>query len=221
MANANATQKTEIERVLREVWQVTKTPLLIYATEEALDAPIVPLTGPLERFARAENKAFRQELTQENTHESDERRPGPTFVDPISPSKRKHRSDSIGSMDSNRASIGSDDSRYPFEEQSLQSFGGPPSYGQAASGSVFGEHVVPPALPPRRPDGYATATSATATPATLAADEAETQHVEEAKAPEMQERQRPPSLVRFASGGAPNQEAESSSMDMDMPKGYE
>lgn len=200
------------------MWQITKTPLLIYATKEALDTPVVPLTGPLERFARAENKAFRQELTQENTHESDERRPGPTFVDPISPSKRKHRSDSIGSMDSNRASIGSDDSRNPFEEQQ---FGAPASYSQVASGSVFGEQVVPPALPPRRPDGYATTTSATATPATIVADETETQHVEEARAPEMQERQRPPSLVRFASGGAPSQEAESGAMDMDMPKGYE
>ena len=78
---------------------------MIYATEDALKTPRDALPDQLERFVKAENKSFRQELNQEATGASEERRAG---VEPISPSKRKHRSDSINSMDSNRASIGSE-----------------------------------------------------------------------------------------------------------------
>ncbi|XWX00063.1 hypothetical protein V2A60_008080 [Cordyceps javanica] len=111
-------EKIEIERVLREVWQETKTPLLIYATEDALNTPNDPLSLPLERFVKADNKAFRSELNVERTNEQENRQPA--FIDPISPSKRKHRSDSMDSLDSNHASLGSDGSNAfdnPFEDQ--------------------------------------------------------------------------------------------------------
>ncbi|KAJ6789720.1 hypothetical protein PWT90_00584 [Aphanocladium album] len=112
-------EKIEIERCLREVWQETKTPLLIYATEDALNTPNDPLSLPLERFVKADNKAFRNELNMESSNEQ-ENRVSASFMDPISPSKRKHRADSIDSLDSNHASLGSDDGNgfdNPFEEQ--------------------------------------------------------------------------------------------------------
>src|SRR5690242_9927556 len=87
------------------MWSETKNPLLIYATENALDVPLKELTSTLDRFIRADNKAFRNELSQEQTQASEAQRPAP--IDPLSPSKRKHR-DSIDSMDSNRVSVGSD-----------------------------------------------------------------------------------------------------------------
>lgn len=96
--------KTEVltmDSVLREVWEVTKTPLIIYATEKALEEAIMPLSAPLERFVRADNKAFQQELSRERA-EADEVR----LTEKMLPPKRKHRSDS---MDSNRASMGSDE----------------------------------------------------------------------------------------------------------------
>ncbi|EFY93866.1 ubiquitin interaction domain-containing protein [Metarhizium acridum CQMa 102] len=114
-------QKVEIERVLRDIWQETKTPLMVYATETALNTARAPLTAALQRFATAENKAFRQELHHEATEaaeaEADEgkKTPGSGPIEPISPSKRKHRADSIDSMDSNRASIGSDDAQNGFD----------------------------------------------------------------------------------------------------------
>lgn len=73
---------------------------------------------PLERFVKADNKAFRQELNLEQTNEQDTSRHA--FLDALSPSKRKHRSDSMDSLDSNRASLGSDEDNgfdNPFEEQ--------------------------------------------------------------------------------------------------------
>lgn len=89
----------------QRLWNDTKTPFLVYATEEALETPPVGLSTALERFIKAENKAFHQELARENEEAQTERR----SIEPLSPSKRKHRSDSMDSMASNRASIGSDD----------------------------------------------------------------------------------------------------------------
>ncbi|RDA94214.1 hypothetical protein CP533_0605 [Ophiocordyceps camponoti-saundersi (nom. inval.)] len=91
-------EKVTMKHVLADVWQETKTPLIIYATEEALDKAKEPLSASLERFVRADNKAFQQELSREKSEEQQ--------TEDKSPSKRKHRSDSI---DSNHASLGSDD----------------------------------------------------------------------------------------------------------------
>lgn len=110
--------------MLRDMWQETKTPLVVYATEDALNTPRAPLSGPLERFVKADNKTFRQELNQEQSQV--EQSTAPAAADLVSPSKRKHRSDSMDSMDSNRASQGSiemDDREDPFVTQ----FDGPSS----------------------------------------------------------------------------------------------
>lgn len=98
----------EAEQVLPRVWEETKTPLVVYATERALEAAADALPAALERFARAENKAFRQELSREAAAEA-AGGAGRLSLGSLSPSKRKHRADTPDSMDSNRASVGSCD----------------------------------------------------------------------------------------------------------------
>lgn len=106
----------EVERVLRDMWQETKTPLMVYATDDALKEAPEPLSGPLERFVKADNKSFLQELKQEQSQGEKSFTP----LEVVSPSKRKHRSDSMDSMNSNRASLGSidmEDRANPFADQ--------------------------------------------------------------------------------------------------------
>ncbi|KAG6037183.1 hypothetical protein E4U41_005272 [Claviceps citrina] len=110
------TEKVKMEQVLQDVWHETKVPLLIYATETALAVARTPLPLPLQRFASEENKAFQEELSQEAAGTAaDGWKTTGTPVDHLSPSKRKHRADSFDSMDSNRASLGSDDGRIGFQ----------------------------------------------------------------------------------------------------------
>lgn len=187
-------------------------------------------------FAKSDNKAFRQELRQPAADAGDERMR--VSVDGISPSKRKHR-DSMDSMDSNRASIGSED-RDPFasvfdgqlEEAQTELIDMSGSTLEHARGSEFeskfGDHGT---------SAQMNVESATLTPDTLAADEGEAQrptppslnasqpHDENSlmdesmtKCPEMQERARPLAFVR------PSQASEREkhlSMDMDIPDAQE
>ncbi|KOS21282.1 hypothetical protein ESCO_006709 [Escovopsis weberi] len=113
------TEKIEAERVLREIWQETKNPILVYATEESLSTPREPLTDALNLFVRSENRTFRQELSRESARSSEERGRS-AVVESLSPTKRKHRADSPDSMNSNRASLGSEDRgafENPFEDR--------------------------------------------------------------------------------------------------------
>jgi hypothetical protein len=217
---------------LRNVWYETKTPLLLYATEEAVSTPKAPLSDALSMFARLDNKAFRQELRQPATDSREERTR--VSVDAVSPSKRKHR-DSMDSMNSNRASIGSED-RDPFasvfdgqlEEAQTEMIDMSGNVLEHARGfefeSNFGDHGI---------SAQMNLESATLTPDTLAADEGEAQKpilpsleasqpnhennlIDEStnKGPEMQERARPLTFVR------PSQTAEGEkdlSMDMEIP----
>lgn len=221
----NTWQKIEIERLFRDVWQETKTPILVYATENALDTPRAVLSSALERFIKAENKAFRQELNQEKLESSEKRKPG--ILDPLSPSKRKHR-DSFDSMDSNRASLGSDEERSgfdnPFADQE-DSVGtemtdmstNVPDYARSASVES------PPALPARRPaatdDG-----SATMTPNTITAESTDrgnspkvtTTEIEEDKAPEMKERSGQPPFMSMSRSTSVKRKSPESDVDMDV-----
>lgn len=217
---------------MKSVWYETKTPLLLYATEEAVSTPKAPLSDALNMFAKSDNKAFRQELRQPAADTREER--VRVSVDAFSPSKRKHR-DSMDSMDSNRASIGSED-RDPFasvfdgqlEEAQTEMIDMSGNTVEHARGSEFenkfGDHGV---------SAQMNAESATLTPDTLAADEGEAQRptppslevsqpndennvMDESmnKGPEMQERARPLTLVR------PSQATEGGkdlSMDMEIP----
>lgn len=81
------------------MWQETNTPILVYATDVAIETEKAPLSKALEQFVRADNKGFRQEV-----HQFEQTEGSPTT--PLSPSKRKYRADSVDSMDSNRASLG-------------------------------------------------------------------------------------------------------------------
>ncbi|KAL9471219.1 hypothetical protein ACSS6W_009160 [Trichoderma asperelloides] len=225
-------EKIDIERVLRNVWYETKTPLLLYATEEAVSTPRTPLSDALNMFAKSDNKAFRQELRQPTADSGEERMR--VSVDPISPSKRKHR-DSMDSMNSNRASIGSED-RDPFasvfdgqleeaQTELIDMSGSKPDHARGSDfESKFGDYGI---------SARMNVESATLTPDTLAADEGASQRptppsleasqpndvtnmtdTSMTKGPEMQERARPLTFVR------PSQASEGGgdlSMDMEIP----
>ncbi|UNI18680.1 hypothetical protein JDV02_004933 [Purpureocillium takamizusanense] len=221
-------EKIEVERVFREMWQVTKNPLFVYATEEALGAHREPLSAPLDRFARAENKAFRQELSREVT-EVDSRKP--SLGEAISPSKRKHRSDSPDSMDSNRASIGSVDHGgfdNPFEEnQDMRATEMMDMSGHQFPADAESADTTPPAPQGRQP-AFTESTSATLTPNTLPAEDLEpvgtiqgqsslTGIVEKAaRVPEMQERSRPPAFIAPSQRGSGQDSGNKAGIDMDL-----
>lgn len=124
-------KRLTFEQVHEQVWADGRLPLIVYATEDAVETLPIPLTQPLERFVKADNKAFYQEIAMESSSESEEVSGGRRSIEPLSPSKRKHRADSMGSMDSmnsnrasigsNRASIGSEDGDIgdPFADESL------------------------------------------------------------------------------------------------------
>jgi hypothetical protein len=232
-------QTVEIERVLRDIWHETKMPLLVYATEEAVSTARAPLSDALNMFVKSDNKAFRQELRQPAADSGEER--VRASVDPISPSKRKHR-DSMDSMNSNRASIGSED-RNPFEStfdeqmdaqtELIDMSGSKSEYARGSDAeSKFGDQGISPFLLSRDP-AHMNIESATLTPDTLAADEGESQRpttpppeasqpdevnkvvaATVAKSPEMQERARLPTFVRPSQG---NEGEKDLTMDMEIP----
>ena len=191
---------------------------------------------------KAENKAFRQELNQEKaetrekagSQENDsheKRKPG--ILDPLSPSKRKHSSDSIDSMDSNRASLGSggDDrnmSSNPFADQQDENGAGTeltemsgPEFARSASVESSGVvHNYAPFLPAKKPASMEN-TSATMTPSTIAENgdpensRMITTEVVELKSPEMKERARPPSFIGMPPSSS-EQKQPPSLMDLDI-----
>ncbi|EQK98555.1 ubiquitin interaction domain-containing protein [Ophiocordyceps sinensis CO18] len=231
-------EKIEIERVLREVWQETKNPLLVYATDDALKTPRAPLSAPLQRFARADNKAFRQELSRTRNEAADRWRV--KMADAMSPSKRKHRADSADSMDRNRASIGSDD-RNGFDDRlddaehaaamemtdlsdhkGVAAAGGEGIGGEGMRAASAESDEAGPPLPERRPlaaettsDDVAHNTSAESAgqPPQAAADNGDEAL---ARGPEMQERARPPSFMAVPQG-KDSHEAQASGIDMELP----
>lgn len=92
------------------MFQESKSVVVIYATEAALDGvPPLPLADPLQRFVKADNKTFKAEIAR--AEQEKETAVEPIVIDqadvtPLSPSKRKYRSNSVDSMDTNRASLG-------------------------------------------------------------------------------------------------------------------
>ncbi|KAL2760749.1 hypothetical protein ACRALDRAFT_205349 [Sodiomyces alcalophilus JCM 7366] len=102
------TQKVTIELVKRQMLQESRSPLLVYATEDALSAPRLPLSEPLQRFVRVENKTFHLELSRQ-PEEEDASMATTAMPQTVSPSKRKYRSGSVDSMATNRASMGNSD----------------------------------------------------------------------------------------------------------------
>ncbi|KAF5638595.1 uncharacterized protein FTJAE_5196 [Fusarium tjaetaba] len=223
-------EKTSIDAVLVDIWNDTKKPMLIYATEDALRTPKDHLSSQLERFIKMENKAFRQELSKEESTASESKQTvnfeSSSSLSPhssFSPSKRKHRSDSSASMDSNRASIGSDDDRNRFDNPFLPD--DDERVGTEMSDYVHSftamEGHIPDSLTGRTQGSTAPTepTSATMTPSTVTADYSDTNTAfaaEEPRSPEMQEKARPPPFMSLSRN--PSMRAESPNlMDMDIP----
>ena len=228
--------------MLDKVWKETKTPFLMFATEKAIYEERIPLTGPLERFVKADNKAFRQELHQETSTPTwgETSTPGIT-----SPSKRKHRSDSVDSMASNRASIASSDAG-KFDDAFIDASGGQEQSQQdwidpfqTQEHSVTGDGEKVPPLPARPPVSTGD-TSTTMTPNTIGAGDGEsplpgvtqqatpsgngtttieseltTITVKGTKGPEMQERSQMPSLFLSRQNSEKGNKSGSGEMDID------
>ncbi|WZH46137.1 uncharacterized protein QYS62_007207 [Fusarium acuminatum] len=221
------TEKIEIEDVFKGMWEETKKPLLVYATEDALETPKTRLSSQLERFVKAENKAFRQELSQEDSTAEEAKRT-PAF-EPVSPSKRKHRSDSGDSMDSNRASIGSDNRNgfdNPFPDHNEAVGTEMTDYSNKSDlASSFNAYQANGTPPPWLPAQTQASTeprtepaSATMTPSTVGTDyiDSAMSAAEGSHSPEMQEKAKPPPFISLSRN--PSEQKESINlMDMDIP----
>ncbi|KAI1075844.1 hypothetical protein F5B20DRAFT_584807 [Whalleya microplaca] len=92
-------EKVNLEDVLQAAETESKYPLLIYATEAAMEAAPVPLPDPLRMFVRADNRSFQQELAQEKQAQEQQQTQDPasvvtaeslSYVPVASPAKRKH-----------------------------------------------------------------------------------------------------------------------------------
>lgn len=141
----------------------------------------------------------------------------------MSPSKRKHRSDSLDSMDSNRASIGSEDRTMdgPFDDQHLIMdqpiiMGVDPTIGsQASLGSntmdLDGISEEVPPLPDRHPSELMQGVTQTE----LGSLSTERQEVN--KAPEMQQRTAP-SPFMSTSSASPERTKRAGSLEMEIPE---
>ncbi|KAL2197638.1 hypothetical protein P885DRAFT_35894 [Corynascus similis CBS 632.67] len=111
------------EIVMREACTTGCRPILVFATDKALEQDNLPLSDALKTFVRLDNRLFKQELLQSN-------RPGhkrSAGVGDGSQSKRLQRSASMNSMDTNHASAGDldDDMRdAPFDNDSTFGAGG-------------------------------------------------------------------------------------------------
>ncbi|KAL1851332.1 hypothetical protein VTK73DRAFT_9455 [Phialemonium thermophilum] len=95
-------EETTYEKVMEEACGVGSMPILIYASEEAMQAKPEPLSEALQTFVRFDNRLFAQELKDETP--PDRKRAG--FASPSSPPKRRNRSSSLDSMATNAASAG-------------------------------------------------------------------------------------------------------------------
>ncbi|KAG8163631.1 hypothetical protein KVR01_006928 [Diaporthe batatas] len=98
---------TTFEKVQEAIFTETdadgsKVPILVYATDKALNEEPAPLSDALKTFVKFDNRLFKQELLEEPTP-ADKKRNAPQV--PESPLKRQ-RSNSVDSMATNRASLG-------------------------------------------------------------------------------------------------------------------
>ena len=106
------------ETVMREACGTGCQPILVFATDKAMEAESLPLPDALNSFVRLDNRHFKQELSQSNRM-GHKRSAG---LGDGSQSKRLQRSVSIDSMATNQASVGDfdDDMRdAPFDNDSM------------------------------------------------------------------------------------------------------
>ena len=106
------------ETVMREACGTGCQPILVFATDKAMEAENLPLSDALNSFVRLDNRHFKQEMSQSNRI-GHKRSAG---LGDGSQSKRLQRSVSIDSMATNQASVGDfdDDMRdAPFDNDSM------------------------------------------------------------------------------------------------------
>lgn len=103
---------------MREACGTGSQPILVFATDKAMETENVPLSDALSSFVKLDNRHFKQELSQSNRM-GHKRSAG---LGDGSQSKRLQRSVSIDSMATNHASVGDfdDDMRdAPFDNDSM------------------------------------------------------------------------------------------------------
>lgn len=111
---------TSFEVAMREACGIGSKPILVYATDSAMEEAPEPLSDALKTFVKFDNRHFKQELAQAEQQQAIEQQD----VDYVSTLRaagiriKQRRSDSMDSMATNQASAGDldDDMRdAPFE----------------------------------------------------------------------------------------------------------
>ncbi|KAK3328408.1 hypothetical protein B0T19DRAFT_442309 [Cercophora scortea] len=96
------------ETVLAETCEETQRPMMIYARDGAMSETPEPLSDALKTFVKFDNRHLKQELSQADQwgNGSEKKRGGSAAAGDSSEAKRRNRSKSIDSMDTNKASLG-------------------------------------------------------------------------------------------------------------------
>ncbi|KAL1839476.1 hypothetical protein VTJ49DRAFT_1485 [Mycothermus thermophilus] len=138
------------ETVIKETCDTGCEPILVYATDKAMQQEPLPLSDALKNFVRFDNRLFKQELL-ESSRTATHKRSANLGLGDASQSKRLQRSVSIDSMATNRASAGADSDDEMRDAPALidndSAFGG--------SDTAFADDAIPdlidphPNLPPR------------------------------------------------------------------------
>ena len=100
---------TTFEVAMREACGIGSKPILIYATDKAMDETPEPLPDALKTFVRFDNRHFKQELSQ-----AEQEQPTPllemSYISTLRAAgvhlKKKRSTDSMDSMATNQASAG-------------------------------------------------------------------------------------------------------------------
>ncbi|RYP15513.1 hypothetical protein DL767_010317 [Monosporascus sp. MG133] len=124
-------EKVSLDDVLQAAGTGSQWPMLVYATEKALEATPIPLSDALRMFVKADNRSFQQELAQEQNQEQTHEDPPPpvaaisadtlSHIPVASRAKRKHSaSSSVATNGSSRGGLDDvdltfSDDRDPFD----------------------------------------------------------------------------------------------------------
>ncbi|GAB1314402.1 Ubiquitin interaction domain-containing protein [Madurella fahalii] len=129
------------DAVVQEACGIGCLPILVYATDKALQQEKVPLSDALKSFVKFDNRHFKQELSQSDRHSHSPEKKRSAVLGTDSQSKRLQRSSSIDSMATNQASAGDFDEDMgdaPFDDDSM--FG---PVGDFARSEATGQHEIP------------------------------------------------------------------------------
>lgn len=100
-------QTVDFAGVTREACGDGSKPILIYASEKAMDETLEPLSDALKTFAKFDNRYFKQEVTAAATEEHSNAMKEMSYTSTLRGAGiKKARSDSMDSMATNQASMG-------------------------------------------------------------------------------------------------------------------